>query len=134
MRWVVTAVISCVPFGVACLILKGSGQFTPENIHRQPQLVFVALVLGASTLYDVLTCSHVRRGLLLQVSTGYLILIVPFSGILYGIHFALLNAGVLESFDPSIFFKLGVIFTGSALLGTPIVQFKIAKSETPSYV
>lgn len=133
MRWGVTTAVSFVPFLITCFVVLVLKQLTWDVLSRQPQLLFVALVLGSSALYDILTCAHVRRGLFLQFVSGLIMLVAILSAVLYGMHFAILNITGPEGLSMPLFFETALAFMGASVVGTAIIQYKIAENEPPSY-
>lgn len=132
-RWAFTVLLACLPFLVTLVPIVLVEELTTETLSRQPELLYIPLVLGASALADTLLSPDTSDDLLLQTFAVLSLLMAVFSGVLYGVHFAVVNIRGPKDLGLPLFFEAALILMGVSIIATTIVQWRMAQNEPTRY-
>lgn len=132
-RWLKTVLISLLPMGIAALTLHMVGKSIADEISARPELLFVALVLGSSAIYDIIASTRVATDLKIRIMGLLMLLVTLAAAIVYGINVLAVNIPEPNDLSLSVMVNLAVVLTSLSFLGATGIQLKIAFEELDGY-
>jgi len=131
-RWIWTIGFAFTPIIMACMALWFARSLQAESLHTRPDVIFAALVLGASAWRDLSAPQLPFRDITIQLVVLGCALITIFSAGVFGIQTYILSVGATEEASLRRIFNISSILALVAVVGTTILQYLIARGEATS--